>query len=111
MQTISCLMSAIMRRENDLDFLIEELKSIPDPSGGQWSKGKYSSSLVSMIGDTLRTHLDTYGTSAQPVVVENVEVEPSTPATGTQCPECKGYNVIKVSGCPTCQDCGSSKCG
>lgn len=30
---------------------------------------------------------------------------------GKACPECQSSNIAYVQGCPTCQDCGYSKCG
>lgn len=30
---------------------------------------------------------------------------------GKSCPECGSHNIVYIQGCPTCQDCGYSKCG
>lgn len=48
--------------------------------------------------------------------VDNPHTEPPAPASGTpgllaeRCPQCRGEMAMK-DGCPTCLDCGYSKCG
>lgn len=42
-------------------------------------------------------------TSEVPEIVSEVKGKP--------CPKCHGYNIQHASGCPTCMDCGWSKCG
>ena len=35
------IMSAVFRKGGDVTFLVEELRSVFDPRGGYWNKGKY----------------------------------------------------------------------
>ncbi|CBX87981.1 hypothetical host-like protein [Roseovarius Plymouth podovirus 1] len=113
------MVSAVFQRGGDVRFVAEELKQIHDPKGGQWVDGKYCPSLVALIGQKLSEHLDNIGYQStpesmpQPIQDEEVtqpEQSPDQPVPD-QCPSCKGYNLIMQSGCPTCQDCGYSKCG
>ncbi len=52
------VISAVFRREGDVTFLVEELRSIFDPQGGYFKPGgKRMPSLVAEIGDCLEKHL------------------------------------------------------
>ena len=51
------VISAVFRKGGDVHFLIEELKSVADPKGSFWYKGKQVGSLVALIGGTIETHL------------------------------------------------------
>ena len=52
------LASAVMRREEDISFVVEELKSIFDGQGGYFKPGgKRMNSVVAEIGDCLEKHL------------------------------------------------------
>lgn len=56
------VMSAVFRKGGDVTFLVEELRSVFDPSGGYFKKGgKYIPSLVAEIGEVLEQHLQTIG--------------------------------------------------
>lgn len=114
------MISAIFQRGGDINFVAEELQSVFDPKGGQWVNGRYLPSLVALIGKTLEEHLILIGYQSTPEQMPEaslIEVEANLqlPEQGErvpdQCPSCKGFNTIQVSGCPTCQDCGYSKCG
>lgn len=121
------MISAVFQRGGDIRFVAEELKQIHDPKGGQWVEGRYYPSLVSLIGQTLEEHLMLIGYQSTPEQEEDdfdpnamdvkiyhdsqPEQSPDTGATPDQCPSCKGYNIVTLSGCPTCQECGYSKCG
>lgn len=113
------MVSAVFQRGGDVRFVAEELKQIHDPKGGQWVDGKYCPSLVALIGQKLSEHLDNIGYQSTPesvpptMPVEEVTQPEQSPGQSVpdQCPSCKGYNLITLSGCPTCQDCGYSKCG
>ena len=113
------MISAIFQRGGDINFVAEELQSVFDPKGGQWVNGRYLPSLVALIGKTLEEHLMLIGYQSTPEQMPEaplieVGAKPQLPDTGPvpdQCPSCKGFNTIQVSGCPTCQDCGHSKCG
>jgi len=115
------MVSAVFQRGGDVRFVAEELKQIHDPKGGQWVDGRYCPSLVALIGQKLSEHLDNIGYQSTPEEMEVVndspdliETFPEQPPGQTvpdQCPSCKGYSMAMLSGCPTCQDCGYSKCG
>lgn len=40
------IISAVFRKGGDVTFLVEELRSVFDPKGGYWNKGKYVPSLI-----------------------------------------------------------------
>ncbi|ANJ20702.1 class II ribonucleotide reductase [Roseobacter phage RD-1410Ws-07] len=120
------MISAVFQRGGDVRFVAEELKQIHDPKGGQWQEGRYWPSLVALIGQKLSEHLDVIGYQSTPeesddefdpnaMDVRIYHGEPTEQSPGQsvpdQCPSCKGFNMVTVSGCPTCQDCGYSKCG
>ena len=42
--------AAVFRRGGDVSFVVEELKAVFDPRGGQWMEGKYVPSLLAAIG-------------------------------------------------------------
>ena len=120
------MISAVFQRGGDVRFVAEELKQIHDPKGGQWIEGRYCPSLVALVGQKLSEHLDTIGYQSTPetvpysipfdledmeTVLEAEQKQPPDQSVPDQCPSCKGFNLITASGCPTCQDCGYSKCG
>ena len=56
------IMSAVFRKGGDITFLVEELRSVFDPSGGYFKKGgKFMPSLVAEIGDVVESHLRMIG--------------------------------------------------
>ncbi|OUR85297.1 NrdJb, partial [Cycloclasticus sp. 44_32_T64] len=56
------IMSAVFRKGGDITFLVEELRSVFDPSGGYFKKGgKFMPSLVAEIGDVVESHLKLIG--------------------------------------------------
>jgi len=50
--------------------LVEELRSVFDPKGGYWNKGKYMPSLVAEIGDVIEQHLIAIGMIRPPELDE-----------------------------------------
>ena len=111
------MISAVFQRGGDVRFVVEELKQIHDPKGGQWVDGKYCPSLVALIGHKLKEHLNNIGyqstTEKVPLNFIEEEIQPKQlpdQSVPDQCPNCKGFNLITISGCPTCKDCGHSKC-
>jgi ribonucleoside-diphosphate reductase alpha chain len=55
------MISAVFRRGGDVSFVVEELKAVFDPQGGQWMNGHYVPSLLAAIGDVIETHLRRIG--------------------------------------------------
>ena len=51
------MISAIFRRGGDVTFVVEELKAIFDPQGGQWMAGRYVPSLIAAIGEVIEAHM------------------------------------------------------
>jgi len=119
MAALTRMISAIFRRGGDVSFVAEELKNVHDPKGGNFVQGRYIPSLFALLGYTLEEHLGLIGfvptQMTEPASeAETINLEEQLPDTGVipdQCPSCKEYAMVKVSGCPTCQSCGHSKCG
>ena len=55
--SLTRVISAIFRKGGNIDFLIEELGCIIDPTGGYFRKGKFIPSVVSEIGAVIDIHL------------------------------------------------------
>jgi len=107
------MISAVFRRGGDVSFVVEELKAVFDPRGGQWMGGRYVPSLLAAIGEVLETHMINIG-FIQPDG-GNVEVlaraagKPEGRAPDT-CPRCSQPSLIHQEGCNLCTSCGFSKC-
>lgn len=55
------MISAVFRRGGDVSFVVDELKAIFDPQGGQWMNGHYVPSLIAAIGDIIEQHMTQIG--------------------------------------------------
>ena len=51
------MISAVFRRGGDVAFVVEELKAVFDPRGGQWMEGRYVPSLLAAIGSVIEKHM------------------------------------------------------
>ncbi|HJS33387.1 MAG TPA: adenosylcobalamin-dependent ribonucleoside-diphosphate reductase, partial [Alphaproteobacteria bacterium] len=51
------MISAVFRRGGDVSFVVEELKAVFDPRGGQWMGGRYVPSLLAAIGEVIEKHM------------------------------------------------------
>jgi hypothetical protein len=127
------VISAVFRKGGDVTFLIEELRSVFDPRGGYFKKGRYTPSLVAELGDVIECHLKMIGLIAADDVDANrkkfiadkraeyesrqAQVSNASggagefPAEAQLCAKCSSKAVIKMDGCLTCLNCGDSKCG
>jgi hypothetical protein len=125
------VMSAVFRKGGDVTFLLEELHSVFDPSGGYFKKGgRYIPSLVAEIGIVLEQHLQEIGMLKKPGPdeyqkklieekrTEYMEKHAADPVNeegypkGAQlCAKCSTKAAIIMDGCLTCLNCGESKCG
>ncbi len=127
------VMSAVFRKGGDITFLVEELKSVFEPSGGYFKKGgKFVPSLVAEIGEVVEKHLQNIGMlekagldeHQQKLVEEkraeyfenhakpDEEVDTEGFPKGAQlCNKCSTKAAIIMDGCLTCLNCGESKCG
>lgn len=65
------IMSAVFRKGGDVTFLVEELRSVFDPRGGYWNKGKYMPSIIAEIGDVIERHLVDIGLLNSPELDEH----------------------------------------
>ncbi|MEE8387728.1 MAG: hypothetical protein V3R65_04060 [Acidiferrobacterales bacterium] len=126
------VISAVFRKGGDVTFLVEELRSVFDPRGGYFKKGKYIPSLVADIGDVIECHLKEIGMikneemddHRREILAEkraefesrtkNIDSEDETPsdfpAESQLCSKCMNKAVIMMDGCMTCLNCGDSKC-
>lgn len=126
------IMSAVFRKGGDVTFLVEELRSVFDPRGGYWNKGRLQQSLVAEIGDVIEEHLIGIGmlrdpnqdpdtTTAEYIEMkkeeflanstETVDESSGFPASAKTCKKCSVKATVLMDGCSTCLNCGDSKCG
>ncbi|MGY3871109.1 TSCPD domain-containing protein [Aeromonas crassostreae] len=117
------IISAVFRKGGDVTFLVEELRSVFDPKGGYWNKGKYVPSLIAEIGNVIETHLTEIGMLKVPgpdehqqeflaeQQTEAQQVGSGFPASAALCYKCHTRALVRKDGCMTCLNCGDSKCG
>jgi len=60
------MISAVFRRGGDVSFVVDELKAVFDPRGGQWMGGRYVPSLLAAIGEVIERHMIVIGFLAVP---------------------------------------------
>ena len=74
------MISAVFRRGGDVSFVVDELKAIFDPRGGQWMSGRYVPSLLAAIGEVIERHMIEIGflgmRAAQPAVPDGRHAMP-----------------------------------
>ncbi|MFK7994113.1 MAG: NrdJb [Granulosicoccus sp.] len=132
---LTLIMSAVFRKGGDITFLVDELRSVFDPRGGYWNKGKYMPSIIAEIGEVIESHLIDIGMlkgngpdEEQAKLIEEKKAQlrakseaasdqdsASTDepwmASATLCAKCSTKSVVLMDGCQTCMNCGESKCG
>jgi len=128
---LTLIMSAVFRKGGDITFLVDELRSVFDPRGGYWNKGKYMPSIIAEIGEVIERHLVDIGmlkgsgpSEEQAKMIEakkaelrassgasQAESEEPWMASATLCAKCNNKAVVLMDGCQTCMNCGDSKCG
>ena len=127
------MISAVFRRGGDVAFVVEELKAVFDPRGGQWLNRQYVPSLLAAIGGIIEEHMVAIGFLGRPTPageasrkVAGLEGEVvaggsgsagnggNAPASTIQgfkfCPRCSNPSFIRIEGCDTCMNCGYSRC-
>jgi ribonucleoside-diphosphate reductase alpha chain len=110
------MISAVFRRGGDVSFVVEELKAVFDPRGGQWMGGRYIPSLLAAIGEVIERHLINIGFMARPDLGESDAQRAAAAIAGAEgaavrrCPRCGASGLIKLEGCDTCINCGYSRC-
>jgi ribonucleoside-diphosphate reductase alpha chain len=110
------MISAIFRRGGDVAFVVEELKAVFDPQGGQWMGGRYVPSLLAAIGQVIETHMLRTGflVPERPPEIEGAKrqaVAAGELGRGKTCPRCSSPSLYRQEGCWVCNSCGYSKCG
>jgi len=100
------MISAVFRRGGDVSFVVEELKAVFDPRGGQWMEGHYVPSLLAAIGGVIERHMIDTGFLAPAQAAKLTKTETG----GTVCPRCGNGALSFQEGCATCLSCGYSKC-
>ncbi|MEM7408516.1 MAG: NrdJb [Pseudomonadota bacterium] len=135
------IISAVFRKGGDVTFLVEELRSVFDPSGGYFKRGgKFMPSLVAEIGEVIECHMRTIGLLPSETLDDNqrkhieekraeaeareeqgkvgaatgegsADTDSAFPASATLCAKCHVKAVVMMDGCMTCLNCGDSKCG
>jgi len=123
------MISAVFRRGGDVSFVVEELKAVFDPRGGQWMEGRYVPSLLAAIGQVIERHLidigflrledgplarDPHATRSQATaggtaIAPSIDTEAA--AVLGQCPRCGAAALTHRDGCDLCFNCGYSRCG
>ncbi|HEX4637099.1 MAG TPA: adenosylcobalamin-dependent ribonucleoside-diphosphate reductase, partial [Rhizomicrobium sp.] len=106
------MISAVFRRGGDVSFVVDELKAIFDPRGGQWMSGRYVPSLLAAIGEVIERHMVDIGFlgSRGPSIFPDAKI-PVEGARARFCPRCGDASFIRLEGCDSCLSCGYSKCG
>ena len=126
------MISAVFRRGGDVSFVVDELKAVFDPQGGQWMGGRYVPSLLAAIGSVIETHMMRTGflqrgENTQPLLElkqAGAEVESFRSGSASSgnlnagpgprirsCPRCNSMAFVREEGCWVCRDCGYSRCG
>ncbi|MSO84853.1 MAG: adenosylcobalamin-dependent ribonucleoside-diphosphate reductase [Rhodospirillales bacterium] len=122
------MISAVFRRGGDVSFVVEELKAVFDPRGGQWMGGRYVPSLLAAIGEVIERHMIAIGFLSAPDAgearVPRLAAGGGAPASSAvmdrgdspgaarlgQCPKCAEAALIRQEGCDVCTSCTYSKC-
>ena len=110
------MISAVFRRGGDVSFVVEELKAVFDPRGGQWMDGRYVPSLLAAIGGVIENHMIDTGFLAPEAQQGAEEAQRKALAAGDlgrgkPCPRCNSPSLYRQEGCWVCHACGYSKCG
>jgi len=105
------MISAVFRRGGDVSFVVEELKAIFDPRGGQWMNGRYVPSLLAAIGEVIERHMIDIGFMGRsgPSILPDAKI-PMEGARARYCPRCGDASFVRLEGCDSCLSCGYSKC-
>ena len=115
---LSRFVSAIFRKQANVEFVLEELTGIMSANGGMYHKGNYYNSIFEEIADCTRQFfydID-YLKKADDCKNENIEASPIPnfmPDDNLKiCPECQQRSLKVENGCDSCINakCGYSKC-
>ena len=109
------MISAVFQRGGDVSFVVEELKSIFDPRGGQLMGGRYIPSLLAAIGEVIEWHMIEIGFMGQrnrslSGIQPLAHSLPQEGARARFCPRCGDATLIALEGCDSCLSYDHSKC-
>jgi ribonucleoside-diphosphate reductase alpha chain len=118
------MISAVFRRGGDVSFVVEELKAVFDPRGGQWMNGHYVPSLLAAIGEIVEKHMIDIGflqpdaSTTGAAQNDSGQHQPDVAGEGAlqerqrarYCPKCQQPALVYAEGCHSCRHCGYSKC-
>jgi ribonucleoside-diphosphate reductase alpha chain len=109
------MISAVFRRGGDVAFVVDELKAIFDPRGGQWMGGRYVPSLLAAIGEVIERHMIEIGfmgshNRSLSGNLAHIHAMPQDSARTRYCPRCGDAAFVALEGCDSCLSCGYSKC-
>jgi len=131
LSALTIMLSAIMRRNDDTAFLIDDLKSVRGAQGA-WVNRKYYNGIVALIANVIRKHVIDLGliedddmagyavSAVSNIETKTVEIEvvdkeeaPTLPTmpSGEICPKCHAPTLYRQEGCKKCMSCGYSTCG
>jgi len=99
------IISALMRRTDDVSYIADVLSEVHSPTGGSWIDGKYIPSLPAAYGAILKRHIE-----KKHDIFVNKEKK-TVAVKGKLCNHCGEYSLISQDGCNQCLNCGYSKCG
>ncbi len=111
---LSRLVTALLRHQVDVNFLVRELKEVYASTQGMFLDQKYCPSIIAAIGRILERETEALGkeapteTKAENGTSAKKESQPFT--TGLTCPSCKAPTWIRHDGCWHCGSCGHSTC-
>ena len=103
------MISAVFRRGGDVSFVVEELKAVFDPRGGQWMGGRYVPSLLAAIGGIIERHMVEIGFLPGGMALADQGTVGRVSRRHT-CPRCGEQSMMFQEGCATCLSCGFSRC-
>ena len=110
------MISAVFRRGGDVSFVVDELKAVFDPRGGQWMKGRYVPSLLAAIGEVIERHMVEIGFLVRSKTGKKMPTKAEKQVVGMpsqrlpQCPKCGEASIIYQEGCDLCISCDYSRC-
>lgn len=108
------MISAVFRKGGDVTFIVDQLKSVSDPKGGYWKKGRYINSIVAEIAEVIELHFVSLGlleiVPVTSIPQEKLKKVDKNTVMRT-CPQCQSPTLYRESGCDSCLTCAYSKCG
>lgn len=105
MTALSRMISAIMRRGEDVSFIPEELQQVSSVADSAWIEGQHFGSLIAFMGYVIQRHLEGAADAG------GLDLSAETRPLGTPCTRCQSQNTEHKEGCVVCLACGYSACG